>query len=333
MNHLDEISVEELQDALDNVDEKKPTQRLLAAIAYKNGVSQTELAEWYDVQRRTIYSWLKRLDTDESLGQAVSDAKRTGRKRKLSESQLKEFEETVHEPPDEVGIDAPAWTPALAQNFLEETYGVEYSVSSCRRLLKEAGLSHQKPRRTAAETDEDEQDRFHDELKKKRRELDATVVCIDQTKKSVQVEPRAAWFPRGTRPSVELSGQRDWTCLLGAITEDGDRFFSRFTEYVTAEHAKHFILALCKEFEDDLIVVLDGAPYFQASAVTDLAARDDLTFVTLPSYSPELNPVEECWRQVQKALSNRFFDSLDELTTAIDTALDKLSVPTVSNYF
>jgi transposase len=79
--------------------------------------------------------------------------------------------------------------------------------------------------------------------------------------------------------------------------------------------------------------VLDGAPYFQASAVTNLAAREDLAFVTLPSYSPELNPVGECWRQLQKAPSNRFFDSLDELTTAIDTALDELSVPKVSNYF
>jgi len=103
---------------------------------------------------------------DESLEQAVSDTKRTGRKRRLSESQLKEFEETVHEPPDEVGINAPAWTPALAQQFLEETYGVEYSVSSCRRLLKEAGLSHQKPRRSAAKTDETEQEQFHNELKK-----------------------------------------------------------------------------------------------------------------------------------------------------------------------
>ncbi|SDY74746.1 hypothetical protein SAMN05216564_10955 [Halopenitus persicus] len=28
-----------------NVDGNKPTQRLLAAIAYKNGVTQTELAE------------------------------------------------------------------------------------------------------------------------------------------------------------------------------------------------------------------------------------------------------------------------------------------------
>jgi hypothetical protein len=42
MDHLDEISVEKLQDVLDNVDEKKPTQRLLAPIASKNGVTQTE---------------------------------------------------------------------------------------------------------------------------------------------------------------------------------------------------------------------------------------------------------------------------------------------------
>jgi transposase len=149
----------------------------------------------------------------------------------------------------------------------------------------------------------------------------------------VQVEPRAAWFPRGTRPTVELSGQREWTCLLGAITEDGDRFFARFEEYVTADHVKHFILALCEEFQGYLLVVLDGASYFRASVVTALAARDDLTFVRLPAYSPELNPVEECWRQLKAALGNRFFDSLDELNTAIDTPLKQISIPTVSNYF
>ena len=163
--------------------------------------------------------------------------------------------------------------------------------------------------------------------------MDATVVCLDQTKKSVQVEPRAAWFPRGTRPSVDLSGQRDWTCLLGAITENGDRFFSRFDEYVTGDHAKHFILVLCEEFDDDLIVVLDGAPYFRASVVTDLADRDDLDLVRLPAYSPEVNPVEEIWRQLTEALSNRLFGSLEQLNAAIDTALDQVSVPDMSNYF
>lgn len=169
MDHLDEISIEELQDALDNVDGKKPTKRLLAAISYKNGVTQTKLAEWYEVQRRTIYSWLKRLDTDESLEHAVTDAHRSGRKRKLSESEQTEFEEAVHESPEKVGFGAPVWTPVLAQRYLEESYDVEYSIPSCRRLLKEAGLSYQKPRRIAAESDAEEQETFRDELKKSGR--------------------------------------------------------------------------------------------------------------------------------------------------------------------
>ena len=117
--------------------------------------------------------------------------------------------------------------------------------------------------------------------------MDATVVCIDQTKKSVQVEPRAAWFPHGTRPSVELSGQRDWTCLLGAITEDGDRFFSRFTEYVTADHAKHFILALCNEFEDAVHdspeeVGIDAPAWTPALAQEFLADAFDVDY-SIPS--------------------------------------------------
>jgi len=169
VDHLDKISVEELQDALDNVDGNKPIQRLLAAIAYKNGVTQTELAEWHDTGRRTIYSWLMRLDTDEPLEQAVSDDHRSGRKRKLSESQQEGFEQAVHEPPGEVGIDALAWTPALVQKFLENTYGVEYSYPSCRRLLKEAGLSYQKTRRTATETRKTDQETFNDESKKSER--------------------------------------------------------------------------------------------------------------------------------------------------------------------
>lgn len=95
----------------------------------------------------------------------------------------KEFEEIVYEPPEEVGIDA----PALVQKYLDAIYEVTYSLPSCRRLLKEAGLRNQKPCRTAVEDDEEG---FR------------------------------------LRPTVELSGQRDWTCLLGAITEDGARFFS-----------------------------------------------------------------------------------------------------------
>jgi len=164
MDHLDDISVEALQDALTTVDGRKPAQRLLAAIAYKNGITQTELAAWHGTGRRTIYSWLKRFDTDQPLAKAATDAHRSGRTRKLSKTQQETFEQTVHESPRKVGIDAPAWTPALVQDHLEETYDVTYSLPSCRRLLKEAGLSYQQSRRAATPSETDDRDAREDEI-------------------------------------------------------------------------------------------------------------------------------------------------------------------------
>jgi len=137
-----------LQAALDEVSGKTPTKRLLAATAYKHDVPQTELADWYGVERRPIYNWLARLDTDGSLAAAVTDAKRTGRNRRLTAKQYDEFEATVQEPPTAVGIDAPAWTPALVRRYLATTYDVEYSLPSCRRLLTEAGLCCHRPSRS-----------------------------------------------------------------------------------------------------------------------------------------------------------------------------------------
>lgn len=121
----------------------------------------------------------------------------------------------------------------------------------------------------------------------------------------------------------------DWTCLVGAITEDGDSFFSRFNEYITGEHAKQFIPALWEGFVNNLIVMLNGAPYFWVSLVTDLADRDGPAIVR----SLGLNLVEEYWRQLLETLSNHLFNSLENLNIAIDTSLNRIFVPNMSNYF
>ncbi|MFC6873369.1 helix-turn-helix domain-containing protein [Halobellus marinus] len=140
MIDLSHVTTGELRAALEDVERKKPTQRLTAAIAYKNGITQTELAEWYGVQRKTIYNWLTRFVTAEdsaSLAASASDSPRPGRPRRLSESEFQRFRETLREPPENVGFDAFTWTPALVRQHLRETFDVEYSVSSARRFLEE----------------------------------------------------------------------------------------------------------------------------------------------------------------------------------------------------
>lgn len=144
MDHIEDISLKDLQRALDRVERKKPTMRLLAAIAYKNGVTQTELAEWYGVQRRTIYSWLKRLEAP-TIENAVRDAHRSGRPRKLTDEQQASLKRVLHQPPEDVGDDAVAWTPELVRQYVYERFGIDYSLPSCRRLMKEAGLRYRSP--------------------------------------------------------------------------------------------------------------------------------------------------------------------------------------------
>jgi transposase len=136
-----------LHDALAAVEGKRPTRRLVAAIASNNGLSRTEPSEWFGVGRRPIDAWLERLP----LRETVADDNRYGRKQKLSEKILIQFRETFHEPPIEAGYDRPAWTTELVRHHLEETHHVEYSTPSCRRLLEEAGMVCQRPRRANAD--------------------------------------------------------------------------------------------------------------------------------------------------------------------------------------
>lgn len=164
MEHLTDITVEDLQRTLDSTDEKTPTLRIVAAIAYKNGITQSELAEWFDVERKTVYNWLRRLE-ERNLDEAIRDDQRAGRPRKLTKQQLDELESTLQNRPTAVGFDAPAWTTELLQEFIREEFGIDYSQPSCRRLMKEAGLSYQTPRKAAAEADPEKREEFEQELK------------------------------------------------------------------------------------------------------------------------------------------------------------------------
>jgi transposase len=72
------------------------------------------------------------------------------------------LEETLQKPLTEAGYDA----PALVQQYLADHFDADYSQPSCRRLMKEAGLSYQKPRRQTAEAEAEDRKEFRDDLKK-----------------------------------------------------------------------------------------------------------------------------------------------------------------------
>ena len=168
MTYLANITADDLRQVLAEVEGKTPTQRVLAGISYKDGVAQTTIAERYGVHRNTVRNWLERLErlADEPFEEVVYDAHRSGREAELTAEQQKQLEETLLQPPTEAGVDAPAWTPALVQQYITNAFAVEYHVRHIRRLMTKAGLSYKTARPEYQNADERAQEAFKEGFQK-----------------------------------------------------------------------------------------------------------------------------------------------------------------------
>jgi transposase len=63
-----------------------------------------------------------------------------------------------------------------------------------------------------------------------------------------------------------------------------------------------------------------------------LTTPDGLLLEYLPPYSPELNPLEQWWRQLKAKRANRLFRTLDDLKSFLTTVLPTLTTPRIYEY-
>jgi transposase len=167
---LENITTDHLREVLEKVDGSAATERVMAAITYKeiDDVTQKEAAEMYGFSEGWASNWFNRLERleTEPYEAVVYDDPRSGRPSELSEQEMQEFTEALHKSPEYVGIDAPAWSVPLAQTYLIETFDVEFSERHVRRLLREAGLSWKTARPEFYKSDERAQDAWKEGFKK-----------------------------------------------------------------------------------------------------------------------------------------------------------------------
>ena len=187
MAALENVSTDDLRQVLAEVEGKKPTQRLMAAINYleDDDLTQKEVAERYGYTGGWLSRWLDRLKrlADEPFEEVVYDDHRSGCPPELSNEEREQFEAALHESPEEVGIDAPAWSVPLASKYLTDEFGVEYCDRHVRRLLSEAGLSHKTARPEYYKSDERAQEAFQGGFKK------SATVWTTNTRSSRSIRP------------------------------------------------------------------------------------------------------------------------------------------------
>jgi transposase len=75
--------------------------------------------------------------------------------------------------------------------------------------------------------------------------------------------------------------------------------------------------------DEHAVMVLDRAGWHGSNA---LAVPPNITLVSLPPYSPELNPVERVWLYLkERFLSHRLLDDYDAIVEAASAAWNRLA--------
>jgi transposase len=115
---------------------------------------------------------------------------------------------------------------------------------------------------------------------------------------------RSCWAPSGARPQVAAQLIREYIYLYGAVSpKDGTCVYLIMPTSNTACF-QVFLDVLARRFaREDILLVLDGAPNHRCGG---LVVPDNIRFLYLPPYSPELNPKENLWDEIREKIFKNY---------------------------
>ncbi len=136
------------------------------------------------------------------------------------------------------------------------------------------------------------------------------------------------WAKKGSRPR-QPKDQRYASCyIFGAVCPARDKGAALVLPYADSFAMQCHLDEISKNVTTGAhgVVVMDGAGWHKAH---DLTIPDNLSTLFIPPYSPELNPIENIWQFIrQNYLSNRLFETYDDIIDACCEAWNKLTTET-----
>ena len=112
----------------------------------------------------------------------------------------------------------------------------------------------------------------------------------------------------------------EWTYLYAALDPITGESFCLYLPGIDGMCFEEFLGHLGEIYADHrLVVVLDGAP---SHASKEIELPENVSLLPLPSYSPELNPVERWFQEFRRTLANRVFETIESLQEALTRVLE-----------
>lgn len=257
---------------------------------------------------------------------------RVGRPGKLDKSQKASIKSMIENGPQSCGFMSGIWTSAMIAALIHREFGVKYCPKYIPQLLKSIGLSYQKSKFEGAKRCESSRSVWKEEtwpkIVERARKTNAMVLFGDESSFAMWGSLAHTWAPKGVQPVVQTSGNRKSYKMFGFIDYfSGKLFYKGTSEKLNGESYIDFIKEVRAKTDRPLIIIQDNSSYHSSKLVKDyLATSDRISVYNLPTYSPDLNPIEKIWKEAKRlGTHNVFFPDFGTLIRVVEGTMRRLS--------
>ena len=272
----------------------------------------------------TGYLWIRQWNQEGYEGIRSKQSK-AGRPPGLSEEDLKKLEGLLKE--------KEYWTTKEVRGLIKERFGVEFSEDQAVRILrhklklhfsKPYPMDYRRPENAEALLENQLQLTFSLLKEKGLKAEDIAIGFIDESSPQNTANAVRVWSFGKVRSIKNTTRLKTNTIGFYAISGES---VGAFLENSKSESIADFLEEVRKANEryKAVVAVIDNFPSHKSKLVREKAQELDIYLVYLPSYSPDLNPIEYIWKSIKRVLSLVFVENLGEMKKAIAEAWDKLS--------
>jgi transposase len=164
------------------------------------------------------------------------------------------------------------------------------------------------------------------------------LVFIDERAVLTTMARRYGWSPCGQRAPAKVPfGTWQRLSVLGAISLDG-MVAAMSVEAATdsavfAAYLDKVLLPKLRQDKPDAVLVMDNLRAHKTPEVRTVLDRSGFLYRYLPSYSPDLSPIEPGWAKIKSYLRRVAARTVEALQQALAPALDSITAQDAAGFF
>jgi transposase len=141
--------------------------------------------------------------------------------------------------------------------------------------------------------------------------------------------------PKGQRvPGAVPLGHWEVTTLIGALALDGVRASFMVDAATDADVFQVFVQQVLQPvLHPGDVVIWDNLPAHKSAGLQLILQSAHATLLPLPPYSPDFNPIEQCWSKVKEFLRSAQARTTEALEQAVSQAFAAVTTTDAHGWF